>query len=74
MRRWLTAFPSYGFVLSVSPANTAVGLERFAARGLSAAVVGEVNSGSAVSLRSGADETPLWDFAARPFITAGARA
>lgn len=74
MRRWLTAFPSYGFVLSVAPSNTAAVLGRFAARGLAAAVVGEVNAGSTVTLRSGAQEALLWDFTARPFITAGARA
>ena len=74
LRRWLTAFPSYGFVLSVAPANTAAVLERFAARGLAAAVVGEVHEGATVTLRAGAQEALLWDFASRPFITAGARA
>ena len=73
LRRWLTAFPSYGFVLAVPPANTAAVLERFAARGLACAVVGNVNGGRTVTLRAGADESVLWDFAARPFITAGAR-
>jgi AIR synthase-related protein len=71
--RWLTAFPSYGFVLSVAAPHVGAVLARFAARQIAAAVVGEVSAGSSVMLR-GSDETaPLWDFAAQPFITAQAR-
>lgn len=70
--RWLTAFPSYGFVLSVAPDQVAAVLARFAQRDISAAVVGEVRAGTQVTLREGADEARLWDFAAQPFITAAA--
>lgn len=72
LRRWLTAFPSYGFVLSVAPEQVAAVLDRFARRDIAAAVVGAVQAGSAVALRAGAVEVPLWDFAAQRFITASA--
>jgi AIR synthase-related protein len=68
--RWLSCFPSYGFVLSVAPTQVPAVLERFAGRDIAAAVVGEVRAGSTVTLRHGADEALLWDFAARRFITA----
>lgn len=71
--RWLSAFPSYGFVLSVAPAQVPAVLARFAGRGITAAVVGEVQAGSAVTLRHGTEQALLWDFDARPFITAAAR-
>jgi len=74
MLRWLTAFPSYGFLLSVAPANVGAVLGRFAARDIAAAVVGEVRAGCAVDLRDGAEVAPLWDFAERPFITADVQA
>ena len=37
--RWLTAFPSYGFVFSLRPAQVATVLQRFAERGIAAAAV-----------------------------------
>lgn len=72
LRRWLTAFPSYGFVLSVAPEQVPAVLDRFARRDIAAAVVGAVQAGSAVALRAGTVEVPLWDFAAQRFITASA--
>ena len=70
--RWLVAFPSYGFVLSVAPRHVAAVLDRFAARGLACAVAGEVRAEPQVTLRHGGEDALLWDFAADSFITAGA--
>ena len=69
---WLTAFPSYGFVMSVRPENRAAVLARFAARDIACAVAGSVRAGSSVALRcaAGDDAVPLWDFCAMPFIVA----
>jgi AIR synthase-related protein len=69
--RWLCAFPSYGFVLSVRPQNVAPVLNRFRAREIACAVVGEVHALPQVTLRHRGEETLLWDLAATPFITAG---
>lgn len=68
--RWLQAFPSFGFVLSVRPAHTATVLERFGTRGIAAARVGEVTRSPELWLRQGAEKALLWNVAAEPFITA----
>lgn len=68
--RWLVAFPSYGFVLSVRPQALAEVLARFAARGIAAAAVGHVEPGSALTLEGGGARSLLWDHAAEPFIGA----
>ncbi|HSI57225.1 MAG TPA: sll0787 family AIR synthase-like protein [Ideonella sp.] len=66
--RWLSAFPSYGFVLSVRPAQAGEVQRRFAARGLACAPIGQVQASSRLLLRQGGDEAVLWDTAEAPFI------
>jgi AIR synthase-related protein len=68
MMRWLSSFPSYGFVLSVAPSRLAEVLARFAARDIACGVIGEVDSSREVRLRAGAEEAPLWDFGREAFI------
>jgi uncharacterized protein len=70
LERWLQAFPSFGFVLSVRPEHTAEVLARFSARGIAAAAVGVVDSGSQLWLHSGHERALLWDHAVQPFIGA----
>jgi AIR synthase-related protein len=67
--RWLLAFPSYGFVLSVRPAHVPAVLERFHARGLAAAAIGRAHSKPLVELRSGSDTAILWNIEAEHFVT-----
>jgi AIR synthase-related protein len=69
--RWLSSFPSYGFVLSVRPQHVDAVLARFHARDIGCAVVGEVLAHPQVSLLHRGGEALLWDIAAEPFITAG---
>jgi len=59
---WVLCFQSYGFVLSVPPANTARVLEMFAARRITARVIGQVTAGPEVVLRSGPARKVLFDF------------
>ena len=66
--RWLTAFPSFGFVLSVRPQHAAAVIQRFHARDLACAAVGEVCAGSQLTLRDGAQRQLLWDWQAHAFI------
>lgn len=66
--RWLRAFPSFGFLLSVAPAMAAQVCARFAARDLAAAVIGHATRESAIDLRQGADLARFWDFQARPYL------
>jgi uncharacterized protein len=68
--RWLCAFPSYGFVLSVRPQQVDAVLARFAARGLACADVGPVQAGSTLMLKRGMAREPLWVHSERPFIGA----
>jgi uncharacterized protein len=82
--RWLTSFPSYGFVLSVRPGHCEAVLERFSAHGIACAVAGEVDDSARVSLstRAGqdlavsqqrdaaADTALLWEFDQSSFIGA----
>jgi AIR synthase-related protein len=63
---WLLAFPSYGFLLSVSPGNGARVLARFAERGIAAAVVGRLDAGRKLILEAGAAREPLWDLGETP--------
>ncbi len=68
--RWLCAFPSYGFILSVRPEHTAAVLARFASRGLASAVIGEVTESPEVLLAHEGGEALLWNVAEQTFITA----
>ena len=68
--RWLTAFPSFGFVLSVRPRHAQAVIARFAARGLACAAIGTVNAGRRVELVANDEQATLWDFGSESFITA----
>lgn len=68
LERWLTAFPSYGFVLSLRPEAVAEVGARFAARDIACAVVGEVNDSRRLVLRRGSEQALLWDLSAHAFI------
>ena len=66
--RWLTTFPSFGYLLSVAPADSAAVMARFAERGIACADIGVVVSGSRVSITDGVSTETIWDFAARPLL------
>ena len=72
--RWLQAFPSYGYLLSVPPENVAAVQARFLSRGLACEAIGTVEAGSGVWLQRGGlhgamqDLALLWDWQREPFI------
>ena len=77
--RWLQAFPSFGYLLSVATSDVPAVQARFVARGLACAPIGVVESGSGVWLQHGdhgasdaawAASAPalLWDWRHEPFI------
>jgi AIR synthase-related protein len=74
LERWLASFPSFGFVLSVRPQHAASVLDAFAARGIAAAVCGEVTAAPQVFLRAGGECGPFWDLGDTPFMLARAGA
>jgi AIR synthase-related protein len=71
--RWLSAFPSFGFVLSVREQHVAQVHARFAERSLACAVIGSVEASRKVIAQQRGDSALLWDFDAAPFIGAQPR-
>jgi uncharacterized protein len=74
LERWLKTFPSYGFLLSVAPRHDEPVLAMFRARGLHAASIGAVKTGSQVTLHSGDKSALLRDFRAERLMGFGAGA
>ncbi len=62
LERWLLAFPSFGFLLSVQPENAAAVIARFTSRGIAANAVGATDASRIVRLLHGAEESVLWRF------------
>ena len=71
LQRWLNAFPSYGFLLSVDDGHLAAVLQRFATRGLACAAIGRTDASRVVRLRLGTESDVLWDFGREPLIGCG---
>ena len=72
--RWLAAFPSYGYILSVRPGHVEAVRTSFTARDLACAAIGRVDAGTEVRLALGGESAALWDFADEAFIAAAPRA
>jgi uncharacterized protein len=61
MPAWLTCFPAYGFLLCAPSGREADCLAPFHARGLEAAVVGEIDETGVLALRAGNAEAAVID-------------
>jgi AIR synthase-related protein len=68
--RWLTSFPSFGFVLSVRPHSVQQVLQRFRQRGIDAAACGTVHAEPSVSLSFGGATEAFWHLDEEPFMLA----
>ena len=66
--QWLSAFPSYGFLLSVRPENEAAVKELFQARDISCNAIGEITATKKVILQQGNETVLLWDLVQDSFI------
>jgi uncharacterized protein len=62
LSRWLSSFPSFGFLLATEPDKVEELLSVFRSRNLHAAVIGEVRAGSEVVLVSDGRRAPLRDW------------
>jgi AIR synthase-related protein len=73
--KWLLAFPSYGFLLAVSPADSARVCATFAARDIAASVVGRIDDSRHVSLADTdkGQRAMVWDLAEAPLTGFGGR-
>lgn len=58
--RWLTAFPSFGFVMTAAPGDVPAILDHFAAADIACAAVGHVTPG-AVRLSLDGESLTVWD-------------
>ncbi len=67
--RWLCAFPSFGYVLSVRPEHAREVTACFESRGIVCADVGAVGEGSCLTVGHAGATALLWDHAQTPFIT-----
>jgi len=72
LERWLQTFPSYGYILAVAPSQVEAVRERFAARDIAAAPIGDITSGGRVAITDGRSRETVWDFAREPLIGCGA--
>ena len=57
LEKWLTAFPSFGFLFSVKPDNASSILSVFESRNLDARVIGQVVEGSSLHLVQKGNDT-----------------
>lgn len=69
--RWLLTFPSFGYLLSVSPENVEPTLALFHGRSIAAADIGAVTDGYQVEITDGAARETIWDFSREPLIGCG---
>lgn len=73
LERWLSAFPSYGFVLSVPPLNATEVADRFRARDIAVACIGECDDSGIVKICDEAHRSAVfWNLREQPFIGYGA--
>ena len=72
LERWLQTFPSFGYLLSVEPANAAEIIARLSPRAASRPpTIGAVAHGSRVTVGAENISETIWDFAHEPLIGAG---
>ena len=69
--RWLTAFPSFGYVLAVDAGAVAQVCARFDAVGIASAAVGTVTESRRLVLRHGEQEADYLDLGERPLTGFG---
>jgi hypothetical protein len=71
--RWLTAFPSFGFVLAVAPSDASAVCARFEALGIAAATIGELTDSRRLELRHQQERALYWDLEEKALTGFGAK-
>lgn len=66
--RWLLSFPSFGYLIAAPKGNIAEILRLFKARDIAAADIGEIASGTTVSITDGRETKTVWDWADKPLL------
>jgi AIR synthase-related protein len=70
LERWLTSFPSYGYLLAVDPAYVAEVERRFAARGIACGAIGTCEAEGTLRVARGDERELFWDVRNTPFTGA----
>lgn len=68
--RWLSSFPSFGYLLAVAEADVAGVRRHFRARDIACERIGTCDAGSRLVVTSGEESASLWDFSEAPFTGA----
>jgi AIR synthase-related protein len=61
IERWLTAFPSFGFVLTAKPDDAAAVIARFASSGVACTEAGRVTADGQVAIAREGQTAPVWN-------------
>jgi len=69
--RWLTAFPSFGFLLAVEPDAAAAVCARFDAVGVACAPIGALDASQKLELCCGGERARYWDLEREPLTGFG---
>jgi AIR synthase-related protein len=69
--RWLTAFPSFGFLLAVEPRNVAAVRARFETVGVACEAVGQIAAHGRLDLLYEQERATYWDVQSRPLTGFG---
>ncbi|CAN7350545.1 sll0787 family AIR synthase-like protein [Bosea sp. LjRoot9] len=68
LERWLTSFPSFGYLLAVAPADIEAVTALYAERDIAAADIGLIAAGSRVAITDGRATEAIWDHAHQPLL------
>jgi selenophosphate synthetase-related protein len=69
--RWLTAFPSFGFLLAVDPPDLAQVRARFEAVGIACEAVGEITPPGLLEISYEEQHATYWDLKTQPLTGFG---
>ena len=68
LEKWMTAFPSFGFLLSVNEENLSEVLSAFQNRSIDARRVGRITEGTTVKLLENDNRHLVWDHSTNPYL------
>ena len=68
LEKWMTAFPSFGFLLSVNEENLSEVLSAFQTRSIDARRVGRITEGTTVNLVENDNRHLVWDHSTNPYL------
>lgn len=68
MERWLSAFPSYGYLLTARPENADAIMARFHKRGIASSVIGQCNRTQRLDVSWADERETFWDLAQTPLM------